>query len=85
MRVTYDPTADAMYLYLTERAPEGPEIARTEKVAAGVMLDLDSAGRVTGIEVLSVSTLAGARPMQMVFEILTRSDAAAAEQNLSRR
>ena len=85
MRVSYDPTADAIYLYLTERAPESPEIARTEEVAAGVMLDLDSAGRVTGIEVLSVSTLAGARPMQIVFEILTRSDAAAAEQNLSRR
>jgi hypothetical protein len=43
------------------------------------MLDLDGDGRVIGIEILSVSKLPGARPMQMVFEILTRSDAAAAE------
>ena len=79
MRVTYDPAADAMYLYLTERPSGSPEIARTEEVAAGVMLDLDGDGRVIGIEILSVSKLPGAKPMQMAFEILTRSDAAAAE------
>ena len=78
MRVTYDPAADAMYLYLTERA-EGFEVARTEEVAAGVMLDLDGESRVIGIELLSVSKLPGAKPMQMAFEILTRSDAVAAE------
>lgn len=30
MRMTYDPAADAVYLYLTERAAEGPAVARTE-------------------------------------------------------
>ena len=60
MRVTYDPTADAMYLYLTERAAEGAAIARTEEVAEGVTLDFDGAGQVIGIEGLSVSKLAGA-------------------------
>ena len=78
MRMTDDPAADAMYLYLTERA-EGPEVARTEKVAPGLMLDFDSDGRVVGIEMLSVSKLPNAKPMQMAFEILTPPDAAAAE------
>jgi uncharacterized protein YuzE len=77
MRITYDPAADAMYLYLTERSG-GPEVARTEEVAPGLMLDFDNDGRVIGIEVLSVSQLPGAKPMQMAFEILTSSDAAAA-------
>jgi uncharacterized protein YuzE len=78
MRMTYDPAADAMYLYLTEPA-EASEVARTEEVAPGLMLDLDSHGRVIGIEILSVSQLPGAKPMQMAFEILTSSDATAAE------
>jgi uncharacterized protein YuzE len=79
MRMTYDPAADAIYLYLTERAAEGSKVARTEEVAPGLMLDFDKDGRVIGIEMLSVSTLPGAKPMQMGFEILTSSDAAAAE------
>jgi uncharacterized protein YuzE len=78
MRMTYDPAADAMYLYLTERA-EGAEVARTEEAAPGLMLDFDSDGQVIGIEMLSVSKLPSAKPMQMAFEILTPSDAAAAE------
>ena len=79
MRVTYDPAADAMYLYLTERSAGTPDVARTEEVAPGVMLDFDVENRVIGIEILSVSQLSDVRPMQMVFEILTSSDAAAAE------
>jgi len=78
MRMTYDPAADAMYLYLTERAADALSVARTEEVAAGLMLDFDGEGRVIGIEMLSVSQLPGAKPMQMAFEILTSSDAAAA-------
>lgn len=42
------------------------------------MLDFDGDGRVIGIEILSVSQLPGAKPMQMAFEILTASAAAAA-------
>jgi uncharacterized protein YuzE len=79
MRMTYDPAANAMYLYLTERGAEGVKVARTEEAAPGLMLDFDSNGRVIGIEMLSVSQLPGAKPMQMAFEILESSDAAAAE------
>jgi uncharacterized protein YuzE len=78
MRMTYDPATDAMYLYLTERAADRPSVARTEEVTPGLMLDFDNDGRVIGIEMLSVSQLPGARPMQMAFEILTPSDAAEA-------
>jgi uncharacterized protein YuzE len=78
MRMTYDPAADAAYLYLTERGTEMPDVARTEEVAAGLMLDFDQEDRVIGVEILGVSKLPGAKPMQMAFEVLTASDAAAA-------
>lgn len=78
MRVTYDPKADAMYLYLAERASGTFEVARTEEVATGVMLDFDGENRVIGVEILSVSKLPDAKPMQMAFEILTSSEASAA-------
>jgi uncharacterized protein YuzE len=80
MRGTYDPASDAMYLYLTERGAGHPEVARTEEIA-DVVLDLDGDGRVIGIEIFSVSKLPGAKPMQLAFEILTRSDAAAADRS----
>jgi uncharacterized protein YuzE len=76
--MTYDPAADAMYLYLTERAGKAAEVARTEEVAAGLILDYDRDGRVIGIEMLSVSQLLGARPQSMAFEIRAATDAAAA-------
>jgi uncharacterized protein YuzE len=45
MRMTYDPAADAVYLYLTERGSGSHEIARTEEVAAGLLLDFDKQDR----------------------------------------
>lgn len=48
---TYDPEADAAYLRL---APEDIAIAETREVAPGVILDLDVAGKLVGIEVLNV-------------------------------
>jgi len=52
MRTTYDPEADAMFVWF---GPEGTKSAETEEVAPGIMLDFDSDGRVIGIEVLGVS------------------------------
>lgn len=66
MRLTIDPSADALHLSLGER-----EIARTEQVAPGVMLDFDSEGRVVGIEMLSISKRASKRDLQkLLFETL---------------
>ena len=36
-------------------APEGVKSVETQEVAPGIMLDLDSEGRVIGIEVLDLS------------------------------
>ena len=48
---TYDPEADALYVRF---APKGTEVETTNEVAPDVMLDLDAAGNIIGIEVLGV-------------------------------
>lgn len=59
MRITYDPSVDAAYMYLVDRIrPHG--VARTYacdpgQVDAEINLDFDSDGRLVGIEVLSAS------------------------------
>ena len=52
IRTSYDPAADAMLVWF---APEGVKSVETQEVAPGIMLDLDSEGRVIGIEVLDLS------------------------------
>lgn len=47
---TYDPEADAAYIYLGES-----KILESAEVAPGIVLDYDAEGRVVGIEVLSAS------------------------------
>lgn len=51
MRVTYDPTVDALYIHfrdgtMTSEHPTGDET---------IAVDLDADGRITGIEVLDAS------------------------------
>ena len=52
IRTSYDPEADAMFVWF---GPEGVKSVETQEVARGIMLDLDSEGRVIGIEVLDLS------------------------------
>ncbi len=52
MKTSYDPQADAYYARFV---PDETAIAETIEVAPGVMLDIDEAGQMVGIEVLSVS------------------------------
>jgi uncharacterized protein YuzE len=78
MRMTYDPAADAVYLYITEPSPDDAAVRRTEEVADGLMLDFDVDGHVVGVEILSVSRRPGAKPMQMAFEVLTERPTAEA-------
>lgn len=49
MKITCDPRADAMYIYLRDAA-----VSRTEEVEPGVMQDFDDQGQVVGMEMLSV-------------------------------
>lgn len=47
---SYDPDADAAYIYLSEAS-----IVESEQVAPNVVLDYDADDRVVGIEILNVS------------------------------
>ena len=49
IRTSYDPEADA---FAARFAPDGAVTTETREVAPGVMLDLDAAGNVIGVEVL---------------------------------
>ena len=48
---TYDPEADALSVQL---APPGTEVATTEEVAPGVILDVHANGLLVAIKILSV-------------------------------
>lgn len=65
MRMTYDPDVDALRLRLSE-AP----VEESAEVAPNVVLDFDGEGRVVGIEVLFVSDLPDANPLELAYRIL---------------
>jgi uncharacterized protein YuzE len=71
MRVTYDPTADALYIHVSDG-----EVTDTREVAPNVNLDIDGTGDVVGIEILAASARRGSNPMAIAFEILGRELAA---------
>jgi uncharacterized protein YuzE len=71
MRVTYDPDADALYIYVSDA-----EIADTREIAPNVNLDITATGDVVGIEILAASARPGSNPMAIAFEILRRDLAA---------
>jgi len=48
---SYDAEADAMYVRI---APTGAAVSDTRELEPGVILDLDSGGRLIGIEILGV-------------------------------
>ena len=50
MNIELDPVADALYIKFNEN-----EILESEQVQPGIVLDFDDAGKVVGIEVLSIS------------------------------
>lgn len=59
MRVTYDATVDAAYIYLAADIPAGG-VARTvpvdpSEIDGMINLDLDAEGRLVGIEILDAS------------------------------
>ena len=59
-RVSYDPEADAMFVWFR---PDCVKSAETEEVAPGIMLDFDDRGEVIGIEILYASRRA-AKPKE---------------------
>ena len=49
MKVTYDPEADAMYIYVKEA-----EVKTTKEIDENTIIDLDKDGNLIGIELLFV-------------------------------
>lgn len=64
MKIEYDPKADAMYIRLA-----AGEVADSDEVRPGVVLDFDASGKVLGIEMLDVSTRM-TNPREVAFEML---------------
>jgi len=57
LRLTYDPSADAAYIYLQPATVIQPSVATTLPVNASVNLDFDDQGRLVGVEVLGARHL----------------------------
>ena len=71
MKLTVDPAADALYLTLGDA-----EIADSEQVAPGVVLDYDVHDNVVGVELLNISKRARKEDLQrLVFETLSHKAA----------
>ena len=64
MKLTVDPKADALYLRLNDA-----QIADSEQVASGVILDYDAQDNVVGMEMLHLSKRARKADLQrLLFE-----------------
>lgn len=61
MKITYDPIADAMYIYLSEKK----KITRTEEVGRSLIVDF-SGKELAGIEILDASKLLPKRNLDSV-------------------
>jgi uncharacterized protein YuzE len=58
VRITYDPHADAAYIYLTEIGPVGvasSSFVQRDMEMAGINCDFNDANQLVGIEVLGAS------------------------------
>jgi uncharacterized protein YuzE len=52
MKITYDKSADAMYIYLNPKR----KIAKTMPLSESLLLDVDKKGNAVGLEILFVSS-----------------------------
>lgn len=62
MRITFDPDADAAYIYIVDPIGRGEAatqvFAKSKRIRGGdIILDLDRDGRLLGVEVLGAETL----------------------------
>ena len=56
MKLSYDSSADALYLYLT---PDKKKVSESEILNDGLVVDRDKDGKVIGIEILDASSTVG--------------------------
>ena len=64
MKIEYDQQADAMYIRL-----RAGDVAESEEVRPGVVLDFDDQGQVLGIEMLDVSQRTD-NPRELAMELI---------------
>ena len=64
MKIEYDQQADAMYIRL-----RAGDVAESEEVRPGVVLDFDTQGQVLGIEMLDVSKRTDT-PRELAMELI---------------
>ena len=64
MKIEYDQQADAMYIRL-----RAGDVAESEDVRPGVVLDFDTQGQVLGIEMLNVSKRTD-NPRELAMELI---------------
>ena len=64
MKIEYDQQADAMYIRL-----RAGDVAESEEVRSGVVLDFDAQGQVLGIEMLDVSKRID-NPRELAMELI---------------
>jgi uncharacterized protein YuzE len=69
--IRYDPESDAAYIRFSDKS-----VSRTQEESDVCILDLDAAGGVIGIELLSVFGYAGAALSQLVNKGLVSSQTA---------
>jgi uncharacterized protein YuzE len=50
MKISYDPTADALYIQFQKG-----KVGKTKKVEEGILIDLDNSGKIFGIEIIGLS------------------------------
>lgn len=64
MKVAYDKSADAVYIYIKQDA-----VSESKEKAPGVFFDYDAAGQLIGIEILE-ATDKGIQPKKFEYELL---------------
>jgi uncharacterized protein YuzE len=69
--IQYDPEADAAYIRFSNKT-----VSRTQEESDVCILDLDAAGSLVGIELLSVFGFAGAALSQLVSKGMVTSETA---------
>lgn len=66
MKITYDPHADAMYIYMNGVS----KVKKTEQVKSDFLVDYDEKKRLVGIELLDVSKKIGKKNLKSIdFEL----------------
>ena len=69
MKMQYDDRIDALYLCLDES-----EVARSEEVRPGVILDFNASGELIGIDMLDVKRrVPSSNPREMEFEVASKA------------